>query len=164
MAARSSGPRGTVSNAGRLGRRGRRGSRWPVGDDQRRLGILDEIGELGRRVGGVERHIDQAGAQAGEIEQGALDRLLGLDEDPVAGPRAAPDQRRRIAGDGAVELGVAQADLAAFDEDRRLARRRGGRREQAVEVGAQSAAFSASTRSVFSQLNRSPSGLRPKWP
>ena len=27
-----------------------------------------------------------------------------------------------------------------------------------------SAAFSASTRSVFSQVNRSPSGLRPKWP
>ena len=29
---------------------------------------------------------------------------------------------------------------------------------------AQSAAFSASTRSVFSQVKNSPSGLRPKWP
>jgi hypothetical protein len=136
----------------------------PGREDQCRLGILDEPGQLGRCVGGVERNIDEPGAKAREIEQGDLDRLLRLDEDAVAGPGAKSDKRRGIAANRAVKIGVGQADFTAFNEKRRPSGK--GRRflEQAVEVGAQSAAFSASTRSVFSQLNRSPSGLRPKWP
>ena len=41
--------------------------------------------------------------------------------------------------------------------------RRGPERRPAGSA-AQIAAFSSSTRSVFSQVNRSPSGWRPKWP
>ena len=136
----------------------------PVGDDQCRLGIVDEVSELRPGIGGVERDVDQPRAQGGEIEQRALDRLLRLDEDAIARLRAARRQRRGIAADGAVELVVAKPNRAALDEDRPVAGGRGGRGEQAVEICAQSAAFSRSTRSVFSQLKRSPSGLRPKWP
>jgi hypothetical protein len=134
----------------------------PLGDDHLRLGILDKPGELGRRVGGIERDVDQASAQAGEIEQGPLDGLLRLDENPVAGVRTESDQRRRIAPDGAVQPGIGQPDLAALNEKRRPSGK--GRRvfEQAVEIAAQIAAFRSSTRSVFSQGKKSPSGVRPK--
>jgi hypothetical protein len=111
-------------------------------DDQRRFGIGDEIAQLRRRIGRVERDIDKPGTQGGEVEQRPLDRFLGLDDDPVAGPRTPCDERRRIACDGAVKFLVAKPDLAAFDEGGRIARfgRRGG--DQLVETGAQSAALS----------------------
>jgi len=133
-------------------------------EDQSRFGVLDEPSQLDGCIGGVERDVDQPGLEAGQIEQGAFDRLFRLDEDSLPGPSAKPSQRRGIAADRTVQLGIGQPNPVAFDEGRPVPRRLGGRGKQAVEIPGQTAAFSRSTRSVFSQLNRSPSALRPKWP
>ena len=106
-------------------------------EDQLRLRILDEISQLRRGIGSVERHVDQTGAQARQIEQGAVDRLLRLDEDAVARRRAEPHQSRRIAAHGAIQLRIGQPDLIALNEKRRPFGK--GRRlfEQFVEIAAQ---------------------------
>ena len=61
-----------------------------IADDERRLGIADEIVELGGRVGGVERQEDGAGPHAAEIEKQRLGRFFDLHRDPVAGRDAQP--------------------------------------------------------------------------
>ena len=51
-------------------------------DHHARLGIADEIFDLTRLVGGVERQVDEAGAKHRQVQHQGLDRLLGLNRDP----------------------------------------------------------------------------------
>ena len=53
-------------------------------DDHRRLGVRDEVVDLGGLVGGVQRQERIAGAQRREIEQHRLGRLVDLHRDPCA--------------------------------------------------------------------------------
>ncbi len=57
-------------------------------DDKPRLGIAEEIVQLGKRIGRVERKIDGARAKTGEIEHQRLGALLHLHRHPIA--RAHP--------------------------------------------------------------------------
>ena len=114
MAARSSGPRATSANASvsasaasarvpwparvegvhhrhaGLPRHGREGlALGRIADEQRRLGIAEEVGDLGRRVGGVQRQEHRAGPDRAEIQEQDLRALLDLHRDPVPGLHAA---------------------------------------------------------------------------
>ena len=88
-----------------------------VAHDQGRLGIAEEIVELRERVGGVQRQVDRATAQAGEVEQQVRDALLDLDRDPVAGADPQARQARRQAGAALVQAAVGEA-AAVRDLDR----------------------------------------------
>ncbi len=75
-------------------------------DDERRLGIADEVLHLAALVGGVERQVDQARAQHRQVQHQGLDRLLGLRGDsrrPRAGraTRAGSRSSRCLARDRA---------------------------------------------------------------
>ena len=62
-------------------------------DDDARLGVADEVFELGERVAGVERQVGCAGAQAGEIEHDGVGGFLDLHRHAVAGHHAAFHER-----------------------------------------------------------------------
>jgi len=107
--------------------RGDRGSRelfFPPGiaDEDSRLGVGQEIFDLGRRIGGVERQEGRAGARAAEIEQHGLKRFLDLHGDAVARLHAERDQRAGHARGASVDVGIGmlravlrlEGDLAAF--------------------------------------------------
>jgi hypothetical protein len=59
--------------------------------------IADEIVDLGRRVGRVERQEGGADAQAGKVEDDRLGRLLDLCRDPVSDHHTLVAQHVRIA-------------------------------------------------------------------
>ena len=72
-------------------------------DDDRRLRVAEEIGELALLVARVERQVHEAGAQAGEIERERLPALVHLHGDAIAAlrtrvrparARCAPTRRR----------------------------------------------------------------------
>ena len=82
-----------------------------VADDDLRLGIADEIVELGQGIGGVERQVDGAGPDAGQIEHDRFGALFRLDRHAVARLDAALDQQ---VGDPAGKVhGVAIGEDAA---------------------------------------------------
>ncbi|MCC2690496.1 MAG: hypothetical protein K0S21_3299 [Rhizobiaceae bacterium] len=100
-------------------------------DDQPRLRVTDEVIQFGQRVGGVQRQIDSARAQAGEIEHQCFDALFDLDGDSVARLHAGS---REHDGDAArevehVEVGP-DMPIGGFDEGRL---RRCDRRANRVE-------------------------------
>ena len=53
-------------------------------DDDARLGVGDEVLDLARLVGGVQRQEDMAGAQHAQVQQHRLDRFFGLHRDARA--------------------------------------------------------------------------------
>ena len=67
----------------------------PVGpaEDERGLGVAEEIFELGQRIGGVQRQQDRAGAKAGQRDHNHVGRFLDLRRDAVAGPDPERGQR-----------------------------------------------------------------------
>ena len=83
-----------------------------IAHDQRRLGIAEEVIELGERVGGVERQIDRAAARAGEVKQHVRDALLDLDRDPIAAADAQTPEAGGEASAALVEVGVGEAVAA----------------------------------------------------
>ena len=72
------------------------------------LGVADEILELGRRVGGVERVVDGADLEGREVEVDAGKRLLDLHHDTIAGLQPERLQCRRGTSDLIEQLGVGQ--------------------------------------------------------
>ena len=67
-----------------------------IADHQSGLGILDEIGELRQRVGGVQRQINRARPHACEIKRQSVRRLVDLDSDPVSRPNAETSERMSL--------------------------------------------------------------------
>ena len=78
------------------------------GDDDLGLGVADEILELGRRVGGVERVVDGADLEGRKVEVDAGKRLLDLRHDTIAGLQPERLQCRRGTSDLIEQLGVGQ--------------------------------------------------------
>src|SRR5690606_13722632 len=72
-------------------------ARFGAAEGGLRLGIADEIGDLIFAVGGVERQIDESGAQATEIEEDVVRRLVDLDRDPVSGRQPKSQKEIRVA-------------------------------------------------------------------
>ncbi len=64
-------------------------------DEKGGLGVFQEIIEFGLCVGGVERQIRRAGAQACQIKKERLGRLIGLDGNPAGGLDAQGRKRIR---------------------------------------------------------------------
>ena len=48
-------------------------------------GVVDEVLDLAGLVGGVQRHVDQAGAQHGQVQHHGLDRLVHVHQHARAG-------------------------------------------------------------------------------
>ena len=71
----------------------------------RRLGVADEVVDLGRLVGGVQRQVDMAGAQHGQVQHQRFDDSFGLHRD-ARRRRAARASRAgwRCIARGAVEV------------------------------------------------------------
>ena len=98
------------------------------------LGIGQEILDLSLPVGGVQRQIGGADAQAGEIEEDGLGRLVHLHGDAVAGRHAQCDQQVGDPAAPALQIRVAVAlAVASLDEQFRAV---GGKTafEQLVEI------------------------------
>ena len=85
------------------------------------LGVFQEVLDLGLAVGGVQRQVDQARAQRGQVQQQRLGRLLGLHRH--ARTLGQPERSQQVghAGGGAVDIvpgvlqvGRLQRDLAAI--------------------------------------------------
>ena len=104
-------------------------------DDNRRLRVAEEIGELAPLVAGVERQVDEAGAQAGEIERERLPTLVHLHGDAIAALRTRLHQRVRDARRRGVEIVVVD-DRTVRNQQAGLIRAfREMRGEEGVEVG-----------------------------
>ena len=89
--------------------------------DERRLGIADEVLDLAALVGGIERQVDEAGAQHRQVQHQGLDRLLGLHGDSRA--RGQVERREQVRDPRGAALEVAPGvdeglAVAAFDRHR----------------------------------------------
>ncbi len=106
----------------------------PANDDAR-LGVGEEIGQLGLLIAGVQRQIDEPGAKACEVEREHLPVLVGLHRDTVASRTTRSNER---VGD-ACRLGEKLAvvhDRTSGNEDARLLRPVGRVGfDQSVEIG-----------------------------
>ena len=80
-----------------------------VAHHQRRLGVADEVFQFVQRVGGVERQIDRAGANRGEIEHQRRHRFLGLRCNAVAGLDASGHQHIRHLSGAGHQIAIADA-------------------------------------------------------
>ena len=105
-----------------------------VADEQRRLGVADEVFDLGRGVAGVERQEDAARADGGEIEDDGLDRFLDLRGHPVPGLHAETGQRVGHPAGPRDEIAVGDA-LAGGGLDRDGILVRDAVREKCEEIG-----------------------------
>jgi hypothetical protein len=63
-----------------------------ITDDQRGLGIADEVLQLSQRIGGVEGKIYCPSPDSREIQDQRRHRLLHLNSNPVARPDPTADQ------------------------------------------------------------------------
>ncbi len=77
-----------------------------IADDHARRGVAQEIVDLARRIGGVERQEDGAGAQRAEVEGEGLRRFLDLGGDAVARPHAARAERSGHRRGTGMQLGI----------------------------------------------------------
>ena len=94
-------------------------------DEQGRLGVAQEVADLARGVGGVERQVDGAGAQAAEIEHQRLGALLDLGRDAVAGLDAQIQEHLGHAAGQVEQVGV--AERAAVGRSRKARPRSAGK-------------------------------------
>ena len=65
------------------------------GDDQLRLGIRDDVGDLALPIQDVDRDEHHAGLHAGEEEIDELEPVRQLNREPIARLEPAPAQHRR---------------------------------------------------------------------
>ena len=93
--------------------------------DHRRLRVGKEIRQLVRAlaclIAGIERKVDKAGTQAGEIERQRLPGLIDLHGHAVADVAAGRDQCVSDARGGSVEIVIAD-DRSAGNQHARLLR------------------------------------------
>ncbi len=111
----------------------------------RRLGVADEVLDLGRLVGGVERQVDEPRAQHRQVQHQRLDRLLGLRRDAAAGGQLERSQQVGDHRRAAVEVAPGVAP-------RRRRRRRS--RSHPAPAGSQCAARRRGCRSMSWQFER----------
>ena len=95
-------------------------------DDDAWFGIANEIIQLRQRIGGVQRHIDGAKPQAGEIEDDRLRAFLDLHRHPVAEPRPGRAQHVGIAGRDRVQIAIGDDTAIGCLDEGLVSRRRGG--------------------------------------
>ena len=92
-----------------------------ITDEQSRRGVTEEVGDLGSRVGRVDRHVNRTGPQAAQIEGDAFRRLRRLHQNPVAGPDRQGLQQRGADGTLLLERKISDV-LGAFQNQRRAIR------------------------------------------
>jgi hypothetical protein len=95
-----------VGDAGLRGDRDERRHAARVAHEHPRLGVAEEVRDLGRRVGGVEGQEHRPGAHAAEVEEDDLDALLDLDGDAVPRPDPEADEGVGVAAGAALHLAV----------------------------------------------------------
>jgi hypothetical protein len=116
-----------VARAGGKGDLAERAEARRRAHQHRRLGVAEEVLDLGRLVGAVQRQVDMAGAQHRQVQDERLDALVDLHRDPA---RRRQLQAVEQVGDhraGAVEVAPAVAQ--------RRVRAVGGFDGDAVQVG-----------------------------
>ena len=106
-----------------------------IANDHARLRVREEIVEFAALVAGVERQIDEARAQAGQIERQRLPVLVGLHRDTVALAASGGDQRMCNPRGHRLDV-VVMDDPSVRNDKQRLLRAVGEVGfEQRVEVG-----------------------------
>jgi hypothetical protein len=99
---------GQFTHAGKIG---------GAADHRARRGVVEIIFDFGGAIGGVEREINQARAQAAEIEKHRRRRFLDLRRDAVARPESQVRQKARVARAFAFEIAIAVIDArGCFDK------------------------------------------------
>ena len=116
------------------GERARRRQRLRAAERQRRRRVVEEIFELGERIGGVERQQRRPRLEAGERQHDAIGRFVDLRRDPVARLDAAVDERPRRPPGAGVELGIGQRQ-AVGRVDRQSVAARALVEQQVEEIG-----------------------------
>ena len=89
-----------------------------IAHEDRGAGVRQEVGNLVRRIGRVQRQEHRTGAHAGEIEEQRLGRFLHLHGDAVSRRHAEPDERigETCRALGHIAIGESRA-VAVLDED-----------------------------------------------
>ena len=103
-------------------------------ENERGLGVAEEIFEFGKRIGGVQRQEDRAGAKAGERDHDHVGRFVDLRRDPVAGLDAKRDKRMSRLGRAGEKLAVSQG-RGVGGLERELIRVRRPRGDEIEEIG-----------------------------
>jgi hypothetical protein len=90
------------------------------------LGVADEVGHLGALVGGIEWHINQAGAQHCEIKHQRFNRLFNLNQNACIGWQT---QRLQVVGQhraATIQIapGVEQAGIGFYSGAFQICRKR----------------------------------------
>ena len=104
-------------------------------DKQSRLRIAQEKADLVRRVCGVQRDVDRAGAQAAEIEQHGFDGFFNLNHDPIAPIDTQVMQQALHTGSALRQLGIAQLAVIICVQKQRRRVLREALAEQRIEIG-----------------------------
>ena len=82
-------------------------------EDQRRAAVAEDVRDLGRGEGAVDRHIDRTRADAGPVGQRPLHTVLRQDRHAISAPDSRPGQRRRTAPRLVPDLGVGEGSRSA---------------------------------------------------
>jgi len=98
-----------------------------VGDDERRLGVAEDVRDLGLAVVGVDRHHDRAGAESAEAGEHPVARGGAVEEHPLPRPGAEPGEPGGHLLDRGGEPVVAQLPARPAERDAgAAAEQRGG--------------------------------------
>ena len=114
-------------------------------ENERGLGVAEEIFEFGKRIGGVQRQEDRAGAKARERDHDHVGRFVDLRRDPVAGLDAKRDKRMSRLGRAGEKLAVSQR-RGVGGLERELLRVRRPRGDEIEEIGGMRSRHLASSR------------------
>ena len=111
---------------------GRRRQPLLVGDQQRNVGVTDDIGDLTLDQPPVDHHQHAADAQQGLHQDDIIDAVEPEIGDPVARPDPTRPERGDAAQDGRMKRAIAQP-LAILDQRDMVRRPRSGTLGQAIE-------------------------------
>ena len=103
-------------------------------DDRARLGVLEEVAHFPFLIGAVEGQMDEAAAQACEVEQQRLGGFLDLDGDAVPGLEPQFREERCVARAARFGVGIRNARTRVEQQERLAAFRGKPRFELRVKV------------------------------
>ena len=114
-------------------------------------GLLEDVAELVRAVGGVDVDQDDAGAGGGVLHEDPLDAVAGPDAGAVAGRESEAGESAGDAGGFAIEFTPGEADVLMADDEGFAVRETGGGVREGLRDG------------LFQEGRCGPAGIAERW-